>query len=127
MTTYNEDTHFSEALRKGELLTPVPESLTVHWSDDTNYYFDEVYDGSSLIWIDLMIETFSEVLPDVDWGVDDPGVLYDQGSEDYEDYEESPHPLDKMQEAADIALARYTSLFKRLEAEGVEVVDPDES
>jgi hypothetical protein len=124
MTVYNEDNIFKEARRSGYALTPIPESLTVHWGDSSNYYFDEVFDGSSLVWIDLMIESFREAFPEVDWMVDDPGTLYDQGFED-EECEESPYSLEKMQEVSQLTLERYESLFNRLVAAGVEVVSAE--
>lgn len=114
---YSEERHFKEAIANEEVLTPVPETLTVRWDD--GYYFDEVYDGSSLIWIWLIIETFCEAYPGVDWSVDDPGTLYDQGS--LEDHKEPPYSLEKMQEVSQVALARYSSLFNRLRAAGMEV------
>lgn len=121
MSVYDEEKHFQHAVRCDYVLTPVPESLTV-LCDDGLYFFEEVVDGSSLVWIDLMIDTFCEAFPGVDWMMDDPGTLFDQ-DESYEDCEESPFSLDKMQEVSQVALSRYGSLFGRLKTAGLEAID----
>lgn len=124
MTVYNEDEIFKYELRCENALTPVPEKLTVNWDGGGNYYFDEVYDGHSLVWIYVMTDTYEEAFPGPGWNVDDPGTLYsEENSEEIEESEESPYDMKKMQEAADLALARYESLFNRLKAAGVPVVE----
>lgn len=118
---YDEDDFFEEMLDSGYGLTPVPESLTIHWSGN-DYYFDNVFDSSSLIWIDLMQMTFNEVLPGYGWTVDDPGTIYatENNDDDY-DGEDSPFDMVKMQEATDLSLARFAKVFERLLNVGVTV------
>lgn len=123
MAVYDEDEIFEQEVSYGHDLTPVPEKLTVNWEGAGNYFFDEVYDGHSLVWIYVLTDTFEEVLPNIGWNVDDPGVLYsEEQSMEIEESEESPYDMKKMQEAADLALSRYESLFNRLKAAGASVV-----
>lgn len=126
---YDEEKHFLAAMEYPEhmALTPIPKTLTVHWSHASSYYFDEVFDGSSLIWIHLMMDSFREAFPGMDWMVDDPGTLYvnyTNGAEiDYDDFQVSPFNLERLQEVSNVILTRYASLSNRLVAAGIRVVD----
>lgn len=126
---YDEDKHFLAAMEYSEntSLTPTPKTLTIHWSHASSYYFDEVFDGSSLVWIQLMMDSFREAFSGMEWMVDDPGTLYvnyENGVEiDYDDFQVSPFSMEKLQEVSDVVLARYASLSHRLVAAGIRVVD----
>lgn len=112
------DSIVNKALKYGYDLTPVPSSLTIE-EEDVNYYcFDEVADGSSLVWIDVLQDVFNDAFGTVNaWTVDDPGVLYNQEDED------SVSDMEKMQEIADEALRIYTVVFEKLKDQGVQVVE----
>lgn len=114
--TYNEDTIIQRALGSGYDITPVPDTLTINW--DYGIYFDEVMDGSSLVWIDVMQDTFNEQLPGHNWIVDDPGTLYWEG---FDPDDENPFKLSELQGVADLALDRYRSLFEKAIERGVPV------
>lgn len=113
MSTYNEEKIFEKARRNGTVLTPVPEELTINWEAGGGFFFNEVFDGHSLLWVPVLMETFNEVIPEENWLVDDPGFLYSENP-DFEEAEESPVPLERMQEAADLALSHYAMLYERL-------------
>ena len=117
MSTYNEEKIFEKARRNGTVLTPVPKKLTINWEAGDGFFFDEVFDGHSILWVPVLMETFNEVIPEENWLVDDPGVLYSDNP-DFEEAEESPVPLERMQEAADLALSHYAMLYERLVAVG---------
>lgn len=117
---YNPNQLVAQAIAYHYVLTPVPNSLTIHWDDAANYYFDEVSDGSSLVWVDLMIVTFREQFPTVQWMVDDPGTLYDQFN-DFDGVSSSPYSMETLQSCAQLVLARYKELFTRLVAAGIPV------
>lgn len=110
---FDVDKVVEKCLVDGEVLTPVPDSLTIHWAEySLNYYFDEVFDGSSLVWVDVIEETFNSEMPEYDWTVDDPGTLYgDDLDGQFEDAESSPIDLTKLQNVADKALENYQVVF----------------
>lgn len=117
---YDEKKFVNEILAHPAVLDPIPAKLTVIWQECDSYYFDNVYDGCTLIWIDLMIVTFREFFPGVPWMVDDPGILY--VGEDDSSYDASPYNMEVMQQASNTVLARYRSLFARLVEAGVPVI-----
>lgn len=122
MTSFDIEYIKDKALRDKIVLTPVPDALTVNWSEECSYYFDEVYDGSSLLWVFVIQDTFEELIPGFYWTVDDPGSLYidtysDRGAgipNEGAYLEASYVDMNRMQEAADLALARYKELFEAL-------------
>lgn len=124
---FNVDTVVDEAIRFGYVLTPVPDSLTIHWAKySLNYDFDEVFDGASLVWVDVMQDTFNSETPEYDWTVDDPGILYAYDANNkFEDAESSPIDLSRLQEVANVALDNYRMVFDRLVDAGVSVVNED--
>lgn len=120
MSVYVEDEVFAEVVDYRYVITPVPEVLTIEWEWGDNYCFDNLSDCSSLAWIPVMMETFRELFPGVDWMVDDPGTLY-VGDCEAEEAESSPYDMEKMQKATDLSLSRYASLLERLVAHGFTV------
>lgn len=102
------------AVAHGVPLDPVPDSLTVEWGEyGASYFFKELGDGDTLLWISILQDTFGAVLGNPDWTVDDPGTLY-LDEDEYEDAQESPFDMQKMQDTANQALANYRAVFERI-------------
>lgn len=96
------------------ILDPVPDSLTIEWGEyGASYFFREIGDGDTLLWIPIIQDTFGAVLDNHDWTVDDPGTLY-LDEDEYEDAQESPFDMQEMQSAANQALANYRAVFERV-------------
>lgn len=127
---YNEEAIFKAWLEEANgpygqhaALTPIPGHLKAEWIED-QYYVDPLMDGSSLLWIEVIQETLKD-FSDLHWLVDDPGTLY-PGKMPSQDFDEPPVPVETVTEWLQQALANYTSLFNRLEAAGVPVVNEED-
>src|SRR5690625_716101 len=102
------------AIEHRMVIDAVPESLTVEWGEyGASYFFREICDGSTLLWVAIVQDTFGTVIDDPDWTVDDPGTIY-LDEDEYEDARESPFDMQKMQEAADEALKNYRLVCERV-------------
>lgn len=114
------------AMRNGYDLSPIPDTLNAEWQGDGMFVFDTVYDGSSLVWIKVLQETFNELLPEYEWTVDDPGVLYAEGNgiEELEydtPADEFPISEQALADASAASLDRYRKVYEELVAQGVPV------
>lgn len=124
--TFNPDIYVNSVLDDMDTITPVPATLTIYWDYDDLYSFDEISESSAVIWADLIMDTFCEDFPGVEWEVDShPGWLYDQDQADlHQGAAQSPYDLEQLQITADKTLDRYRQVFDRLISLGVTVV-PD--
>lgn len=116
--------NFQRVLKFGYEPTVCPEVVNIEWSYGASYRLDTVSDGSSLLWIPVLQDTFNELYSEHEWTVDDPGTIYSDDEREWvEDSEESPYDMDRLQNITVEAVSRYCHLVKMLEEAGVEVVD----